>query len=64
MEKKEFNLKNKYKIFGNKHLSTMTIEIDITKSEQSFKQILLLIQKLEEKELLKNDLEIKDIYFK
>lgn len=64
MEKKEFNLKNKYKIFGNKHLNTMTIEIDITKSEQSFKQILLLIQKLEEKELLKNDLEIKDIYFK
>ena len=57
-------MKNKYKIFDKKTLDTMIIELDITKCERSFKEILLLIQKIEEKELNKKDLEVKDIYFK
>ena len=56
--------KEKYKIFENKHLTTMILEIDITKCEKTFKQLLNLIQKLENVELSDNDLEIKDIYFK
>ena len=55
---------NKYEDFVNKSLSTMVVEIDITKCEKSFRQILDLIQQLECAELSDNDLEIKDIYFK
>ena len=57
-------MKKKYKIFENKHLTTMVLEIDITKCEKTFKQLLNLIQQLENVELSDNDLEIKDIYFK
>lgn len=57
-------MKKKYKIFENKHLTTMILEIDITKCEKTFKQLLNLIQQLENVELSDNDLEIKDIYFK
>jgi hypothetical protein len=57
-------MKNKYKIFENKKLETMVIEIDITKCDKSFRQILNLIQQLENAELSDNDLEVKDIYFK
>lgn len=58
------NKENKYKIFENKNLETMVIEIDITKCEKSFKEIMNLIQALENQELSDNDLEVKDIYFK
>lgn len=47
-----------------KYLDTMVIEIDITKCEKNFKKVLKLIQQLEEEKLIKNDLKIKDIYFK
>lgn len=57
-------MKEKYKIFENKYLTTMVLEIDITKCEKTFKQLLSLIQQLENVELSDNDLEIKDIYFK
>lgn len=57
-------IEEKYKIFENKYLTTMVLEIDITKCEKTFKQLLNLIQKLENVELSDNDLEIKDIYFK
>jgi len=57
-------MKEKYKIFEKGTLKNMVIEIDITKTEQNFKELLNLIQKLEEKELLKDNLEVKDIYFK
>lgn len=57
-------MKNKYKIFENKKLETMVVEIDITKCDKSFKQILNMIQQLENAELSDNNLEVKDIYFK
>ena len=57
-------MKEKYKIFDNKKLDTMVLEIDITKTEKNFRQLLKLIQQLEEEKLEENDLEIKDIYFK
>ena len=57
-------MKEKYKIFENKYLTTMVLEINITKCEKTFKQLLNLIQQLENVELSDNDLEIKDIYFK
>ena len=57
-------MKNKFKIFENKKLDTMIIEIDITKCENNFREILKFIEQLEEKELIKKDLEIKDLYFK
>ena len=57
-------MKEKYKIFENGKLTTMVIEIDITKTDKNFKQLLQLIQQLECVELSDNDLEVKDIYFK
>jgi hypothetical protein len=56
-------MKDKYKVFDKK-LTTMVLEIDITKCEKSFKEIMKLIQALENQELSDNDLEVKDIYFK
>ena len=56
-------MEEKYKVFDKK-LTTMVLEIDITKCEKSFKEILKLIQALEKQELSGNDLEIKDVYFK
>ena len=57
-------MKEKYKIFENGKLTTMVIEIDITKTDKNFKQLLDLIQQFECVELSDNDLEVKDIYFK
>ena len=57
-------MKAKYKIFENKKLTTMVVEIDITKCDKNFRQLLNLIQQLENIELSDNDLEVKDIYFK
>ena len=57
-------MNKKYKMFENKKLETMVIEIDITKCEYNFREIMKFIEKLEEKELNKKDLEIKDIFFK
>lgn len=57
-------MKEKYKIFENKNLTTMVLEIDITKCEKSFRQLLMMIQQLENAEFSDNNLEIKDIYFK
>lgn len=48
----------------NKHLTTMVLEIDITKCEKSFSEIMKLISSLEQQELSNNDLTIKDIYWK
>ena len=42
----------------------MIIEIDITKCEKTFRQIMNLFQKLEKEQLKNKNLEIKDIYFK
>lgn len=55
---------NKYENFINKPLSTMVIEIDLTKTEKNFGELLDLIQQLECAELSDNNLEVKDIYFK
>lgn len=57
-------MEKKYENFVNKSLSTMVVEIDLTKCEKSFRQILDLIQQLECAELNDNDLEVKDVYFK
>lgn len=57
-------MENKYKVFENKKLETMVVEIDITKCNKSFRQILDMIQQLENAELSDNNLEVKDIYFK
>lgn len=57
-------MENKYKVFENKKLETMVVEIDITKCDKSFRQILNMIQQLENAELSDNSLEVKDIYFK
>jgi len=57
-------MKEKYKIFENKNLETMVIEIDITKTNKNFRELLKLISALEQQELSDNDLEVKDIYFK
>jgi hypothetical protein len=57
-------MENKYKVFENKKLETMVVEIDITKCDKSFRQILNMIQQLENAELSDNNLEVKDIYFK
>ena len=57
-------MKEKYKIFENKKLETMVVEIDITKTDLSFKKLLQLVSALEQAELSDNDLEVKDIYFK
>ena len=48
----------------NKKLTTMVLEIDITKCNKSIREIMKLIQALEGQELTDNDLEVKDIYFK
>ena len=56
-------MEDKYKVFDKK-LTTLVLEIDITKCEKSFKEIIDMIQQLENAELTDNDLEIKDIYFK
>lgn len=48
----------------NEYLSTMIIEIDISKTKKSSRQVLDLIQQLENAEFSDYDLEIKDIYFK
>lgn len=45
-------------------LTTMILEIDITKCEKSIKEIMKLISALEQQELSDNDLKVKDIYFK
>lgn len=55
---------DKYKIFENKKLDTMIVELDITKTNLSFRELLKLISSLEQVELSDNDLEVKDIYFK
>ena len=57
-------MKEKYKNFEKKYLTTMVIEIDITKCEKSFREIMKLIQELENQKLNNNDLEVKDIYWK
>lgn len=57
-------MEEKYKIFQNKKLETMVVEIDITKTEDTFRELLYLIQKIEEEKLIKEKLEVKDIYFK
>ena len=57
-------MENKYKEFEKKKLTTMVIEIDITKCEKSFREIMKMISALEQQELSDNDLEIKDIYWK
>lgn len=57
-------MKEKYKIFENKKLETMVVEIDITKTDLSFKKLFQLISSLEQCELSDNNLEVKDIYFK
>lgn len=57
-------MEEKYNNFKQKTLTTMVLEIDITKCEKSFNDIMKLISSLEQQELSDNDLEIKDIYFK
>ena len=57
-------MNKKYKDFEKKHLTTMVVEIDITKCEKNFREIMKLISALEQQELSDNDLEVKDIYFK
>ena len=57
-------MEEKYKNMIDKTLTTMIIEIDITKCKKSFNQIMKMISALEQQELTDNDLEIKDIYFK
>lgn len=57
-------MEKKYKDFLENKLTTMVIELDITKTELSFKKLLKLISALEQCELSDNDLEVKDIYFK
>lgn len=57
-------MNKKYKDFENKKLTTMVLEIDITKCEKSFREIMKLISSLEQQELSDNDLEVKDIYWK
>ena len=57
-------MNKKYKEFENKNLTTMVLEIDITKCVKSFREIMKLISALENQELSKNNLEVKDIYFK
>lgn len=57
-------MKEKYTEFLDKKLTTMVLEIDITKTELNFKKLLKLISSLEQVELSDNDLEVKDIYFK
>ena len=57
-------MEDKYKIFENKKLETMVIEIDITKTNMNFRELLKMISALEQQELSDNDLEVKDIYFK
>lgn len=57
-------MNNKYKKFEKKHLDTMIIELDISKCEKSFREIMKLISVLEKQKLNTNDLEVKDIYFK
>jgi len=57
-------MNKKYKDFEKKHLTTMVVEIDITKCEKNFREIMKLISVLEQQELSDNDLEVKDIYFK
>lgn len=55
---------DKYKIFENKKLDTMIVELDITKTNLNFRELLKLISSLEQVELSENNLEVKDIYFK
>ena len=57
-------MEKKYNNFKQKTLTTMVLEIDITKCEKSFNEIMKLISSLEQQELSDNDLEVKDIYFK
>lgn len=57
-------MNNKYKDFEKKKLTTMVLEIDITKCEKSFRELMKLISSLEQQELSDNDLEVKDIYWK
>jgi hypothetical protein len=64
-DNKSYNIRvNKYKIFENKKLDTMIVELDITKTNLNFRELLKLISSLEQVELSDNDLEVKDIYFK
>lgn len=62
MERKE-NKKNLQKML-EKNLTTLIIELDITKCKKSMRQVIDLIQQLENGELTDNDLSIKDLYFK
>lgn len=57
-------MNKKYKDFEKKCLTKMVLEIDITKCEKSFREIMKLISELEQNKLLNNNLEVKDIYWK
>lgn len=59
MEKKK-NLKK----LLDKKLTTLIVEIDITKTNKTMQQIVDMFQQLENGELTNNDLTIKDLYFK
>lgn len=48
----------------NRKLKTMVIEIDITKTDKSFKDLLITLLDIEDIKLSEDNLEIKDIYFK
>ena len=50
--------------FLNRKLKTMVIEIDITKTNKSFKDLLITLLNIEDIKLSEDNLEIKDIYFK
>ena len=50
--------------FLNRKLKTMVIEIDITKTDKSFKDLLITLLNIEDIKLSEDNLEIKDIYFK
>lgn len=54
----------KYRQFMNKGLTTLVLEIDITKTDKNFREIMKIVSALEQQELSDNDLEIKDLYWK
>lgn len=55
---------NKLEKMLDKKLSTLVLEIDVSKTDLSVRKILNIISQLEQQELSDNDLEIKDLYFK
>lgn len=50
--------------FENKKITTMVLEIDITKSDKTFRELYKIISALEQQELSDINLEVKDVYFK